>query len=57
MSMLQDLYPEDFSHCYGCGRLNSHGLHVKSEWVDGEAWRGFTRRRTTWRCPGSSTAD
>src|SRR6185503_19170953 len=36
MSMLQDLYPDDFAHCYGCGRLNSHGLHVKSEWVDGE---------------------
>ena len=41
MSMLQDLYPDDFSHCYGCGRLNSHGLHVKSEWVDGEAVARF----------------
>lgn len=41
MSMLQDLYPDDFSHCYGCGRLNSHGLHVKSEWVDGEAVAHF----------------
>src|SRR5690348_8187232 len=33
MTALQDLYPEDFSYCYGCGRLNSHGLHVKSEWL------------------------
>ena len=41
MSMLQDLYPDDFSHCYGCGRLNTHGLHVKSEWVDGEAIARF----------------
>ena len=41
MSMLQDLYPEDFSHCYGCGRLNSHGLHVKSEWIEGEAIARF----------------
>lgn len=41
MSMLQDLYPDDFSHCYGCGRLNSQGLHVKSEWVDGEAVARF----------------
>ena len=41
MSMLQDLYPEDFSHCYGCGRLNSHGLHVKSEWIKGEAVARF----------------
>lgn len=31
---LQNLYPDDFAHCYGCGRLNTHGLHVKSEWLD-----------------------
>lgn len=35
MAMLQDLYPDDFAHCYGCGRLNAHGLHVKTEWRDG----------------------
>ena len=33
MTALQDLYPDDFSYCYGCGRLNTHGLHVKSEWL------------------------
>lgn len=32
---VQDFYPEDFSHCYGCGRLNIQGLHVKTRW-DGE---------------------
>jgi acyl-coenzyme A thioesterase PaaI-like protein len=31
----QDYYPDHFSHCYGCGRLNRHGLHLKSYW-DGE---------------------
>jgi acyl-coenzyme A thioesterase PaaI-like protein len=31
----QDCYPDHFAHCYGCGRLNKHGLHVKSYW-DGE---------------------
>lgn len=41
MTMLQDLYPDDFSHCYGCGRLNTNGLHVKSEWIDGEAIARF----------------
>lgn len=41
MTALQDLYPDDFSHCYGCGRLNTHGLHVKSEWADGEAIARF----------------
>ena len=42
MKALQDLYPEDFSHCYGCGRLNAHGLHVRSEWHDGAAVAHFT---------------
>ncbi|MBU1341710.1 MAG: PaaI family thioesterase [Proteobacteria bacterium] len=31
----QDYYPDDFSHCYGCGRLNDKGLQIKSYW-DGE---------------------
>src|SRR4029453_16373113 len=41
MQPLQNLYPEDFSHCYGCGRLNADGLHVKSEWRGGEAVARF----------------
>jgi acyl-coenzyme A thioesterase PaaI-like protein len=41
MQPLQDLYPDDFSYCYGCGRLNSHGLHVKSEWADDESIARF----------------
>ncbi len=35
MKAFQDYYPEDLSHCYGCGRLNEHGLQIKSYW-DGE---------------------
>jgi len=31
----QDTYPDDLSHCYGCGRLNQAGLQLKSYW-DGE---------------------
>jgi acyl-coenzyme A thioesterase PaaI-like protein len=31
----QDFYPDDLAHCYGCGRLNENGLHVRSFW-DGE---------------------
>ena len=31
----QDYYHDDYSHCYGCGRLNEHGLQIKSYW-DGE---------------------
>jgi acyl-coenzyme A thioesterase PaaI-like protein len=30
---IQDRYPDDFAHCYGCGRLNAHGLHVRTEWT------------------------
>jgi acyl-coenzyme A thioesterase PaaI-like protein len=41
MTALQDLYPDDFSHCYGCGRLNAVGLHVKSEWQGGESVARF----------------
>jgi acyl-coenzyme A thioesterase PaaI-like protein len=31
----QDYYPDNVSWCYGCGRLNEHGLQIKSHW-DGE---------------------
>jgi len=31
----QDQYPEEYAHCFGCGRNNEHGLHLKSYW-DGE---------------------
>ena len=31
----QEYYPGNLSHCYGCGRLNEHGLQIKSYW-DGE---------------------
>ena len=33
----QDSYPDDVSHCYGCGRLNPHGLQIKSYWEGEEA--------------------
>jgi acyl-coenzyme A thioesterase PaaI-like protein len=32
---IQDYYDDDFAICYGCGRLNEHGHHLKSYW-DGE---------------------
>jgi acyl-coenzyme A thioesterase PaaI-like protein len=31
----QDQYPDDYAHCFGCGRLNPQGHHLKSYW-DGE---------------------
>ena len=41
MTSLQKLYPDDFAHCYGCGRLNKDGLHVESQWEGGEAVATF----------------
>jgi acyl-coenzyme A thioesterase PaaI-like protein len=35
MVAVQDFYPDDYAHCYGCGRLNASGLHVRTQW-DGE---------------------
>jgi len=32
----QDYYPDHLSYCYGCGRLNEHGLQLKSYW-DGDS--------------------
>ena len=31
----QEYYPDVLAHCYGCGRLNEHGLQIKSYW-DGD---------------------
>lgn len=31
----QDYYPDSLSYCYGCGRLNEHGLKIKTYW-DGD---------------------
>jgi acyl-coenzyme A thioesterase PaaI-like protein len=33
----QDYYPDDYSHCYGCGHLNPKGLHIKSYWEGKES--------------------
>ena len=49
---LQDLYPADFSYCYGCGRLNEHGLHIKSMWEDGDAVARFTPSPQHMALPG-----
>jgi len=32
----QDYYPDQLSYCYGCGRLNEHGLQIKSYWEGDE---------------------
>jgi hypothetical protein len=41
---VQDHYPEDFAYCYGCGRMNASGLHVKTYWDGDETVARFTPR-------------
>jgi len=38
---IQDFYTEQMSHCYGCGRLNDHGLKIKSFWDGTESYCTF----------------
>lgn len=34
---IQDFYPTDVAHCYGCGRLNTEGHQIKTTWQGDEA--------------------
>ncbi|HEX2187997.1 MAG TPA: PaaI family thioesterase [Longimicrobiaceae bacterium] len=49
---VQDHYPEDFAHCYGCGRLNEHGLHVQTRWEGDGTVARFTPRPYHAAVPG-----
>lgn len=50
---VQDHYPEDFSYCYGCGRLNAHGLQIKTRWdEDGTTLTRFAPRADQIAMPG-----
>ncbi|MBK9120781.1 MAG: PaaI family thioesterase [Phycisphaerales bacterium] len=49
---VQDSYPDDLAHCYGCGRLNEHGLHVRSTWDGDETVAYLTPRPDHTAVPG-----
>ncbi|MBW1999792.1 MAG: PaaI family thioesterase [Deltaproteobacteria bacterium] len=49
---VQDYYPEEFSHCYGCGRLNEHGLHIRSYWDGQESVATFIPKPYHMAVPG-----
>ena len=49
---VQDFYPEELSYCYGCGRLNEQGHHVKSYWDGEETLARFTPREYHIAVPG-----
>ncbi len=48
----QDYYPDHLSYCYGCGRLNEHGLQIKSYWDGEETVCTFTPRPYHIAIPG-----
>jgi acyl-coenzyme A thioesterase PaaI-like protein len=48
----QDRYPEDVAHCYGCGRLNSHGHRLKTHWDGDETVTRFTPQPYHTAIPG-----
>jgi acyl-coenzyme A thioesterase PaaI-like protein len=48
----QDYYPDHFSHCHGCGRLNEHGLHIQSYWDGDETVCTFHPRPEHTALPG-----
>ncbi|MEW6567043.1 MAG: PaaI family thioesterase [Chloroflexota bacterium] len=52
MKAFQDHYPDNFSYCYGCGRLNEHGLQIKSYWDGEEAVATFVPRPYHIAIPG-----
>ncbi|HUL49376.1 MAG TPA: PaaI family thioesterase [Gemmatimonadales bacterium] len=52
---VQDFYPDDFAHCYGCGRLNTEGLRLKTRWAengDDETVTRFAPRPSHMAVPG-----
>lgn len=49
---VQDVYPDDVAHCYGCGRLNPQGLHVRSAWDGAETVAILTPREYHTAIPG-----
>ena len=50
--VVQDHYPEDFAHCYGCGRLNREGHHVRTVMEGDEGVARFTPRAEHIALPG-----
>ena len=48
----QEAYPDELSHCYGCGRLNPDGLQLKSYWDGDETVARFRPRPSHMAIPG-----
>ncbi|WP_373895252.1 PaaI family thioesterase [Virgibacillus natechei] len=49
---IQDDYPDDFSYCYGCGRLNENGHHFRTGWDGDQTVTFHTPRSEHTAIPG-----
>lgn len=49
---VQDFYPDDFAHCFGCGRLNPVGHHLRTLVEGDETVSRFTPSTHDMALPG-----
>jgi len=49
---VQDYYPEDVAHCFGCGRLNDAGHQLKTVWEGDETVSRFVPKPQHTAIPG-----
>lgn len=49
---IQDIYPDDFAWCYGCGRLNKDGHHLRTGWQGDKTVTIFTPESKYMGIPG-----
>jgi len=52
MKAIQDFYPDPLAQCFGCGRLNDHGYHLRSFWVGDVTEARFTPQPYHTALPG-----
>lgn len=49
---IQDEYPDDFAHCYGCGRLNKEGHQFRTCWHGDQTLTVYTPKDEHTALPG-----
>lgn len=49
---IQDIYPDDFAWCYGCGRLNNDGHHLRTGWQEEKTITIYTPESKYMGIPG-----
>jgi len=52
LNVIQDYYPDDVAHCYGCGKLNEHGHQIKTFWDGDETVTKFKPKEYHTAIPG-----